>query len=146
VEGVYHDYREETVYFKMEDTFLQQNLAGSLMFTRRWGNAYIAMEAGHHLEDIDLHHLSAKGGVGVRLSRGLTLSLSGSARRTKDLTTIAAAAGADVEDILLRRRQLQTDYNYSTSISLSYAFGSIFNNVVNPRIGGGGMFFGMPMM
>ena len=146
VEGVYHDYREETVYFKMEDTFLQQNLAGSLMFNRRWGNAYIAMEAGHHLEDIDLHHLSAGGGVGVRLSRGLTLSLSGSARRTKDLTTIAAAAGADVEDILLRRRQLQTDYNYSTSISLSYAFGSIFNNVVNPRMGGGGMFFGMLMM
>ncbi|MCJ7628232.1 MAG: hypothetical protein MUO50_07565 [Longimicrobiales bacterium] len=146
LEGVYHNYREETIYFKMEDTFLQQSLAGSLQFTRRWGNAYFAMEAGHHLEDIDLHHLSAGGGIGVRLSRGLTLSLSGSASRTKDLTTIAAAAGADLEDILLRRRQLQTDYTYSSSISLSYAFGSIFNNVVNPRMGGGGMLFGMVMM
>jgi len=146
LEGVYHNYREETIYFKMEDTFLQQSLAGSLRFTRRWGNAYIAMEAGHHLENIDLHHLSAGGGIGLRLSRGLTLSFSGSARRTKDLTTIAASAGADVEDILLRRRQLQTDYTYSTSISLSYAFGSIFNNVVNPRMGGGGMGFGIFIM
>ncbi len=146
LEGVYHDYREETVYFKTEDRFIQQNLEGTLRFTRRWGDAWIGMEAGHRLEDIDLHHLTGTGGLSLRLSRGLTLSVHGSASRVKDLTTIAARAGDTVEDILARRRQLQTDYSYSTSISLSYAFGSIFNNVVNPRLGGGGMGMGMAMI
>jgi hypothetical protein len=62
----------------------------------------------------------------------------------KDLITVAQRAGESPEDILLRRRQLQTDYNYSTSISLSYMFGSVFNNIVNPRLGGGGI--GIPMI
>jgi hypothetical protein len=145
-EGVYHDYREETVFFKTEDSFLQHNLDATLRFTRRWGDAWVGMEAGHRLEDIDLHHVSGMGGIRLRLSRGLTLSIHGTASRVKDLTTIAARAGDTVEDILARRRQLQTDYNYSTSISLSYAFGSIFNNIVNPRLGGGGMGMGMPII
>ena len=62
----------------------------------------------------------------------------------KDLISVAADADATVEEILLSRRQLQTDYTYSTSVSLSYTFGSIFNNVVNPRLGGGGI--GIPII
>lgn len=56
----------------------------------------------------------------------------------------AQAMRCDVEEILLSRKQLQTDYTYSTSLSLSYSFGSIFNNLVNPRLGGGGI--GIPII
>ena len=72
------------------------------------------------------------------MGRGLSLSRSGSASRVKELISVAADAEDSVEEVLLRRRQMQTDYTYSTSISLSYSFGSIFNNIVNPRLGGGG--------
>jgi len=68
----------------------------------------------------------------------------GDASRIQDLISVAADAELTVEEILLARRQLQTSYRYSTSISLSYSFGSIFNNVVNPRLGGGGV--GIPIM
>ncbi|MDZ7341730.1 MAG: hypothetical protein ONB27_10280 [candidate division KSB1 bacterium] len=47
-------------------------------------------------------------------------------------------AGATLEEVLLRQRQLETSYNYWTSIGLSYTFGSIYNNIVNPRFGGSG--------
>ncbi len=144
IEGVYHDYREETIYFKNTDTFLTQSLSGSLNFNRKWGGAFVAMEAAHHLEDIKLHHLTLLGGFNLRLARGLTLSVMGDVSRTKDLISIAANADDSVEEILLARKQLQTDYTYSTSISLSYSFGSIFNNIVNPRLGGGGI--GIPMI
>jgi hypothetical protein len=43
---------------------------------------------------------------------------------------------------LLRRKQLETSYNYYAYVGISYSFGSIFNNAVNPRFGssgGGGM-------
>ena len=42
-------------------------------------------------------------------------------------------SGASDEDILLQRRALESQYSYSMSVGLSYSFGSIYNNVVNPR-------------
>jgi hypothetical protein len=51
--------------------------------------------------------------------------------------------GATEEEVLLRLRQLGTDYRFFVRFGLRYRFGSIFNNVVNPRFerGGGGIFF-----
>jgi hypothetical protein len=39
------------------------------------------------------------------------------------------------EEILLQRKQLATQYQYWASIGFSYTFGSIYNNIVNPRFG-----------
>ena len=139
VEGVYNDYRDETIYFKESEGFLTQSLSANLSFNRPWGSSYAMLEGAHHFSNIDIHHLSIFGGVQVRLGRGLSLSINGSASRVRDLISVAVDADDTVEEILLRRRQFETDYTYSTSISLSYSFGSIFNNIVNPRIGGGGM-------
>ena len=44
-------------------------------------------------------------------------------------------AGASDEEILVRMRELATGYRYYFSVGVSYSFGSIFNNVVNPRFG-----------
>jgi hypothetical protein len=35
----------------------------------------------------------------------------------------------------LRRRQRETDFRYQMNFGFSFRFGSIFNNVVNPRRG-----------
>jgi len=43
-----------------------------------------------------------------------------------------------LEDILLRRRELGTDYQYSIEIGFNFTFGSVYNNVVNPRMSSGG--------
>ena len=40
----------------------------------------------------------------------------------------------DLKDILLQRRQLATTYRSSLNSGLSCTFGSIFSNVVNPRL------------
>ncbi|UCD38924.1 MAG: hypothetical protein JSW54_05455, partial [Fidelibacterota bacterium] len=38
-----------------------------------------------------------------------------------------------MEEILLGSKQLATDFSYWGSIGVSYHFGSIYSNVVNPR-------------
>ena len=48
--------------------------------------------------------------------------------------------GATTEEVLLRQRQLATGYQYFVNFGVSYSFGSILNNIVNPRFGGGGGF------
>jgi hypothetical protein len=50
--------------------------------------------------------------------------------------------GATDEEILLQRKQLETSYRYFAGVSLTYSFGSIFNNIVNPRFeGSSGSFY-----
>lgn len=43
--------------------------------------------------------------------------------------------GSTLEDVLLQRKMQATDYSYYTSFGFTYTFGSIYNNVVNPRFG-----------
>ena len=41
--------------------------------------------------------------------------------------------GATYEEIILRQKELESNYFYYMSFGLSYTFGSMKNNVVNPR-------------
>ena len=50
------------------------------------------------------------------------------------LTTVAFTQDeATQEEILLNRQELATDYSYWGSMGVSYTFGSIYNNILNPR-------------
>ncbi len=53
------------------------------------------------------------------------------------LTTARRLANGFLQP-LLRQRQLLTGYQYFFNFGFGYSFGSIFNNIVNPRFGGGG--------
>jgi hypothetical protein len=48
---------------------------------------------------------------------------------------MSPAAEVSLEDILLKKKMLPTDNNYSLSAGVNYPFGSIYSNVVNPRFG-----------
>jgi hypothetical protein len=44
---------------------------------------------------------------------------------------------ADDDEVLLGNKRLPTDFEYELDFGFSYRFGSIYNNVVNPRFGFG---------
>jgi hypothetical protein len=67
------------------------------------------------------------------LVRGLSLTAIASIARIKDQIYLGKA-GLTPEEILLRQRELGTDYRYSSSLGFSYTFGSVFSNVVDPRM------------
>jgi hypothetical protein len=66
-----------------------------------------------------------------------TVNLFGEFSRTRDQIYLPLGQ-ASTEEILLRQRQLLTGYQYYFNFGFGYSFGSIFNNIVNPRFGGGG--------
>jgi len=77
----------------------------------------------------------------VRLLRGLSLSPWGSYSFVRSQRYLSAA-GATPDEVLLQLKQLRTSYTFNGGFSFSYTFGSVYNNVVNPRFGssgGGGM-------
>lgn len=90
-------------------------------------------EASSFLDDLSQHRVDLFAEVEFRIVRGLTLDLSGSVARIKDQIYVPREDISD-ENVLLRRRQLGTDFEASIDVSLSFSFGFIFNNVVNPRM------------
>jgi hypothetical protein len=82
-------------------------------------------------------NLNIYGSTSVRLVRGLSLNAYGSYSFVRSQRYLSAA-GATPDEVLLQLRQLRTSYQYWGGIGFSYTFGSVYNNVVNPRFGGGG--------
>jgi hypothetical protein len=97
------------------------------------------------LNNLSQYRLGVYGGIDVRLFKGFSLEVAGDYSRVRDQRNLPKADASD-EEILVRMRELATGYRYFFSVGVSYSFGSIFNNVVNPRFGssgGGGMTISM---
>lgn len=129
------DYEEETIFDKTEETRWDQSLSVSLSFTQAWGSANVTLAGSQFLDDPDQNLLTLLGFGDIRLVRGLSLSLFGSISHVANQLNLPKG-GATEEEILLRRKELATSFRVSGSVGFSYAFGSIFSSIVNPRFGG----------
>lgn len=125
-------YREETIYFRMEETRPTHSLNVSYDTRARWGTASLSVEGSQYLHNTKLNNLGMSAYTSVSLLRGFSLNFSGSYSRVRDQITLARRQLTE-EEVLLRQRALATGYRYSTSVSLSYRFGSAVQNVVNNR-------------
>jgi hypothetical protein len=139
--GLLHsNYRDTTIYDKLVETRPLHTLTVAAEATQPWGSLTATLVGSSYLNDVSKNRLSVFGFCSVRLVRGLNLNLTGGYTRVRDQLSLVKEGLTD-EEILLQLKQLRTDYNYFASVSLSYTFGSKFNNVVNPRFthsGGGG--------
>jgi hypothetical protein len=133
----YYRYDELTLFGRTRETLLDETLRASLESRQPWGSADISLEAAHYLDDFGKNRVELSSDLEIRLTQGLSLEVYGSVERVHDQRYLPAA-GATPDEILLQRRALATDYRYRLSLGLNYSFGSIFNNVVNPRFGEGG--------
>jgi len=68
----------------------------------------------------------------VRIFQGLSVRFGGGYEWIHDQVYLPKG-DRDQADLLLRRRALLTGFEYNAFVGLTYTFGSIFNNVVNPR-------------
>ncbi|HUH12344.1 MAG TPA: hypothetical protein VMK65_04510 [Longimicrobiales bacterium] len=127
-----YDYTEETIYDKLEETLAEQGLELSFNATQPWGEARLSVELENYLHDFSKHRASLGGFASVRVFRGLSINVNGNVARVQNQLYLPKG-DLTPEEVLLQRRQLQTGYEYRTSVGFSYTFGSIYNNVVNAR-------------
>ncbi|NJD17800.1 MAG: hypothetical protein FIA95_00730 [Gemmatimonadetes bacterium] len=131
------DYAEETIFGETAETRVAPSLSSQLSFIQPWGRASISLDHSRYLHDTDKWRVTLGANLEVRVFRGFSVNLGGDYGWVRDQLYIASE-GATQEEILLRQRALATDFEYFTTFGISYRFGSIFNNVVNPRFGGSG--------
>jgi len=136
------DYDELTIFALDEETILRHSIALSLSLNQTWGNASISTNISHMLTNFersltDSYNMGVFASANFRLFRGLSLRGFVSYNRIRDQIDLPGSA-ATKDEILLQSVQLPTGYSYFANFGITYRFGSIFNNVVNPRMGGGG--------
>jgi hypothetical protein len=133
------DYTEETIYGKLDEKLMDHQVEVSMGLRQPWGTANASFEMSQYLNRSGRYRIGAFGGTDIRLFRGFSVSVDGGISRRRDQLSLRRGE-ASTEEILIRQRELATDYSYEFGFGLSYSFGSIFNNVVNPRFRGAGGF------
>ena len=127
-------YFEETIYEKTQENLLEQALSVTFELKEPWGIASTFIEGSHYFHDLAKNKLEMGGRLSLRLIKGLSLSVSGSYARINDQLSLPKG-GASLDEILLQRKELETDYGYHIALGFNYTFGSVYSNVVNPRFG-----------
>jgi len=137
----YVNYMDSTIYNKTKEGHVLHSMSAAYEVVQKWGSIDISLNYSNYLHDWSKNNLSLNGFIDLRIAKGLSVNFGGGASLIHDQLGLVKG-GATAEEVLLRRKELATQFQYFTSFGFSYTFGSIYNNVVNPRFGnsgGGGM-------
>jgi len=130
-------YFDTTIYDKTKEYLWLHSFMAAFQVVQKWGSINISLGYSNYLHDWSKNNLSLDGDLDIRITKGLSLNIGGGVSLIHDQLSLVKG-GATTEEILLRRKELETQYQFFTSFGISYTFGSIYNNVVNPRFGGSG--------
>jgi hypothetical protein len=134
-------YKDTTIYDRTKQLLWLHSFTAAYQVVQKWGSININMGYSNYFHDWSKNNISLNGNVDLRVTKGLSVSFGGGASLIHDQLGLVKG-GASTEEVLLRRKELATQFQYFTVFGFSYTFGSIYNNVVNPRFGnhgGGGM-------
>jgi len=125
-------YIEETIYDKTYENLIKESLSLIYGVKKKWGSISATIKGSHYFHDFSKNRLTINNYLSLNLFGGFNLNVFGSVSMIHDQLSLPKG-GATEEEILLQRREFETQYNYYVSIGLGYTFGSIYSNVVNPR-------------
>ena len=131
---LYYDYMEETIYSKTSEWLNSEMLEITLELKRPWGSVELSMTGYNYLHDFKKNNLQLYGEMSFRLFEGFSFNVSGWASRVRDQLSLRKRQ-ASVDEVLLQQQELETGYKFWANLGISYSFGSIYNNIVNPRFG-----------
>lgn len=130
-------YQDSTIFNKLDETLPFHALSASYSQKQTWGSVSGGVSASNYLNDASKRNNSVFVNTDLRLFKGFSLNFFTSYSNIADQIYLKKAAST-TGDVLLQQQQQATSYSFSFFGGLRYSFGSLLNNVVNPRFGGGG--------
>lgn len=128
----YFAYEDTTIFNKTEEFLVEQSMEVTYESTQTWGSIRSTLRGSNFLHDFSKNRLDFRGRIDIRIFRGLTLDIFGHYSLINDQIALPGEGITD-EEALLRLRQQATGYEFNVGVGISYSFGSIYNNIVNPR-------------
>ncbi len=132
----YNEYYDTTIYDKITDKLLQHQLQIAYQVQEKWGSINISLEGSNYFHDFKRNRLELEGFINIRIVKGLSFNIRGNVARIRDQLSLVKGEVSEA-DILLELQELATGYSIDGGIGFTYTFGSIYNNIVNPRFGNG---------
>lgn len=128
----HNKYYDTTIYNELSEVLLGHRTQAYLSLKQKWGTINSSITYSNFFKDWGLNHLTAALNVNVRVTGGLSFYIYSQGGLVKDQLYLVKGAASE-EDILIKRRQIASAYNFHTAVGLNFRFGSILNNFVNPR-------------
>lgn len=128
----YNDYTDSTIYNKVNENLILSQLSVAYKINKKWGSINTSLSGSDYWHDLTKYNIDLFSTLNIRIIKGLSVRLSGGGSFIRNQLSLKKES-ASYEEILLRQQQVATNFNYFMSAGISYTFGSIFNNVVNPR-------------
>jgi hypothetical protein len=126
-------YNEETIFDKIHENLIDESLSCTFEIKEKWGSVSTTLEGSHYFHDFKKNRLRFHTNINLRLYEGFSLNVHGNITRIHDQLSLTKE-GVTEEEILLHQKQLATQYDYYIAIGVRYTFGSIYSNIVNPRL------------
>lgn len=136
----YRQYTDSTIYDEIEELLWKQQLEIAYQVQEKWGSVNVSLRGSNFFHDFSKNRLELSGFISVRIIKGLSLRIMGGAARVNDQLSLVKGEASEAE-ILLQLQELETAYSLEGGLGLTYTFGSIYNNIVNPRFGRRRRFF-----
>ncbi len=133
-------YNDSTIYDQIEELLWQQSLQIAYRVQEKWGSVNVSLEGSNYFHDFSKNRVELGGYISIRIFKGLSLRVRGGVARINDQLSLVRGSASEAE-ILLQLQELETSYHLEGGLGLTYTFGSIYNNIVNPRFGNGRRFF-----
>lgn len=128
----YQDYIETTIYFKNHENLFSQSLYTGLELIEKWGSSLFSITYSNYLHDLSKKRLRFNAYLTMRLIKGLSFNFNCTYSIIHDQLFLSAC-GATPEQVLLKRKELNTRYSYMIMFGFSYSFGNIYQNIINTR-------------
>lgn len=129
---IYYEYYETTIYDKLEDRLFKESASLGIDIKQPWGSLDITLGASHYFHDFKKNRVTLYTNVSLPLLKGLSFNIFSYVSMIHDQLSLPKRELTE-EEIILQKKLLATQYSYYLSIGLSYTFGSIYSNIVNPR-------------
>ena len=136
----YNNYIDSTVFNKTYDHLFKQSLGVAYEVQQKWGSINISLTGFNYFNDFSKNRIQINSFINVRIFRGLSMRIIGRAAHINDQINLSKGDVSEAER-LLQLKELATKYRLEGGVEITYTFGSIYNNVVNPRFGSGNRFF-----
>ena len=136
-------YLDSGYYDTPEHILFQQSLSLNVGIIQKWGNFNMSAAWDNYLNSFTLNNTKIKGRnvntfsiggyIEYRIAKGLSVNMYSSANFTKGIYPNIPRKFFSRDDLLTNTRQYPTQKGLYTNFGINYRFGSIYNNVVNPR-------------
>lgn len=132
----FNNYIDTTIFNKTKEGLYMQMLNIAFQVQKKWGSINLALVGSNYFHDFSKNRLELLSSVNIRIFKGLSLRINGGVAHINDQLNLKKGNISEAER-LLQLREVATKYRVEGGVEITYTFGSIYNNVVNPRFSSG---------